>query len=224
MSGIFSNYPYRPSGGLLGTIGDVTKRKAFFSFHFDDVMRVNNVRNAFKIYNPTSILAPTFYDSSLWESRQLEGEESLKRLIRAGVRNTSVVCVLIGTNTWQRPWVRYEIARSVIDTKGLLAVHINSLSHHQRRSTDLRGLNPLNSMAVGLMPDGTYRLFEKGNGHWLRYQRHMQAVDLPKYLAEPKVGYVAPLNEGTMEYDFVAQQGHKNIGGWLDLAAKLAGR
>ena len=224
MNGLFSRPPYPPRGGLLSAFEKGTKRKAFFSFHYDDVMRVNNVRNAFKIYNPTSILAPTFYDSSLWESRKMEGEESLKRLIREVVEHTSVVCVLVGTETWQRPWVRYEIARSVIDKRGLLAVHINGLAHHQRRTADVRGLNPLNFMAVGLMHDATYRLFENINGSWCRYERHTPAVDLPKYLSPPKVGFVTPLNEGTMEYDFVAQKGHENIDGWIDLAAKLAGR
>jgi hypothetical protein len=48
-----------------------TKRRVFFSFHYDDVFRVNNVRNAFKIYNPGTLLTPSFQDSSLWESKKL---------------------------------------------------------------------------------------------------------------------------------------------------------
>jgi hypothetical protein len=46
-----------------------TKRKAFFSFHWDDIMRVNVVRNAWKIGHPDSALMRSFYDSSLWEAR-----------------------------------------------------------------------------------------------------------------------------------------------------------
>ena len=43
--------PALPTTGLgsIGTLRAKTKRKAFFSFHFDDVMRVNVVRNAWKI-------------------------------------------------------------------------------------------------------------------------------------------------------------------------------
>ncbi|MEJ6846718.1 TIR domain-containing protein [Sinorhizobium fredii] len=201
------------------------KRKAFFSFHYDDIMRVNNVRQAFKLYNPGTVLGgPTFYDSSLWESRKLEGDEALKRLIREGVEYTSVVCVLVGTNTWWRRWVKYEIARSIVDERGLLAVHINGINHHQRRVPDARGVNPLTRMAVGKMSDGTYRIFERTSFGWERYSDYSSAVKLPKYLHEPAVGHVTPLNWNTMEYDFAAQNGSKNIGGWLDLAAKMAGR
>jgi hypothetical protein len=66
-----------------------------------------------------------FYDGSLWESRKAEGDEAIKTLIREGVQYTSAVCVLVGTETWTRRWVKYEIARSVMDERGLLVVHIN---------------------------------------------------------------------------------------------------
>ena len=95
-------------------------------------MRVNVVRNAWKIVRPEYPLGGrTFYDSSLWESRQLEDPETLKRLIREGVGYTSAVCVLVGTETALRRWVRYEIARAVIDKRGLLAVHLNGVRHHK---------------------------------------------------------------------------------------------
>src|SRR5580693_5388677 len=90
------------------------KRKAYFAFHFDDIMRVNNVRNAWKITHPDAAIHRSFYDSSLWESKKSEGDEAIKRLIREGVEYASAVCVLVGTETWSRRWVKYEMARSVI--------------------------------------------------------------------------------------------------------------
>ena len=63
-----------------------TKRKVYFAFHFDDIMRVNVVRNAWKIDRPESALMRSFYDSSLWERKQLEGDDSVKRLIRGRSR------------------------------------------------------------------------------------------------------------------------------------------
>src|SRR6266705_2435814 len=89
-------------GTLAGGYTAQVKRKAYFAFHYDDIMRVNNVRNAWKITHPDSIFMRSFYDSSLWEVKQLEGDEALKRLIREGVDYTSAVCVLIGSQTWQR--------------------------------------------------------------------------------------------------------------------------
>jgi hypothetical protein len=41
----------------------------------------------------------SFLDSSFWESRKLENEEALKRLMREGVQYTSAVCVLAGKET-----------------------------------------------------------------------------------------------------------------------------
>jgi hypothetical protein len=213
----------------------VTKRKAYFAFHFADVMRVNNVRNAWKIDHPDNLLLRSFYDSSLWESRKLEGDEALKKLIREGVGYTSAVCVLVGTDTWSRRWVKYEIARSVIDGRGLLAVHINGLNHHQRRTTDPLGYNPLQLLGIGRSPNGQYVLYEQRKvvmnsltnqtaWQWLPYQDYTLSVPLPPYIAAPDIGYVMPLSAGAREYDFVAGTGHKNLGGWVDAAAQAAGR
>jgi hypothetical protein len=49
-------------------------------------MRVNNVRNAWKINHPNSDDMRGFYDGSLWESRKAEGDEAIKTLIREGVQ------------------------------------------------------------------------------------------------------------------------------------------
>jgi hypothetical protein len=57
---------------LLGRIGTPVKRKAYFAFHFDDIMRVNNVRNAWKITHPDNALNRSFYDSSLWKVKSLK--------------------------------------------------------------------------------------------------------------------------------------------------------
>jgi hypothetical protein len=47
-------------------------------------MRVNVVRNTWKITHPDVPLARSFYDSSIWERRRLEGDDTLKRLMREG--------------------------------------------------------------------------------------------------------------------------------------------
>jgi hypothetical protein len=135
------------------------KRKGFFSFHYADIMRVNNVRQSWKVNCPGRDDKRQFFDRSLWESVQRKNPEGLKNLIRTGMAHASVVCVLVGSETWCRPWVRYEIARSVIDKKGLLAVHINSLRHHQRVVPDGHGDNPLDYMAVGCPKQGVYFLY-----------------------------------------------------------------
>ena len=142
------------------------KRKAFCSFHYDDIMRVNVVRNAWKIDHPDDALMRSFQDSSLWESRKLEGDDAVRRLIREGVEYTSAVCVLIGTDTWLRRWVKYEIARAIVDGRGLLGVHLNSIRHHHTKTPHTRGHNPLEFLAVGKVQEAIlstprYYLYEK---------------------------------------------------------------
>jgi len=216
-----------------------TKRKAFFSFHFDDIMRVNNVRNAWKIIHPDSSLNRSFYDSSLWEARKLTTPESIKQLIRAGVLGTSAVCILVGSMTWDRRWVRYEIARAIIDGRGLLAVHLNNISHHRTKGPDPHGRNPLAHMGVAkqqpnehlppqyylcemkLVPDGSGGVIEQ----WYRYNDYTAPVKKPAWLTtDPAVDYVVPLSADTAEYDYEHDHGHRNIGSWIDQAAKQAGR
>ncbi|MBI3249571.1 MAG: TIR domain-containing protein [Deltaproteobacteria bacterium] len=192
-------------------------------------MRVNVVRNAWKIGHPDSPQMRSFYDSSLWERRQLESPESLKRLIREGVEHTSAICVLVGSKTWSRRWVRYEIARAIIDGRGLLVVHLNSINHHQTRIPHALGINPLSLMAVGkvqatwLTPP-QYYLFMRTVSGWERYQDHTASVSLPLWLPDPAPGYVTPLTSGSSEYNYIIQEGHKNIGVWIDSAARKAGR
>ncbi len=227
-----------PRSTLASLYAPPTKRKAFFSFHFDDIMRVNVVRNAWKIRRPAnSVFMRTFYDSSLWESKKLEGDEAVKRLIREGVCDTSAVCVLVGAETWSRRWVRYEIARAIIDGRGLLAVHLNGIRHHQAKVPHARGANPLTYMSVGkVQPDiwtpAKYYLFElkplwTRQGYqwgWYRYEDYTLPVTLPKWLSDCAPGYVSRLSLNADEYHYIADDGSRNIGSWIDRAAQRAGR
>lgn len=233
MAGLFDNSFGRAGGAVPQPFGPRPglKRRAYFAFHFADVMRVNVVRNAWKIVRPEDRLGRYFQDSSLWEARQLEGSDALKRLIREGVQSTSAVCVLVGSETWNRRWVRYEIARAVIDGRGLLAVHLNNINHHVVQQRHTLGYNPLGCMAVGKRQDHIlsipqYYLCE-WDGHsksWIWYADYTQPVKLPSYLNDPSPGKCTPLSTGAAEYDYIGYNGHKNIGSWIDQAAQKVGR
>lgn len=152
------------------------------------------------------------------------------------MEHASVVCVLVGTHTWNRPWVRYEIARAVIEKKGLVAVHINGLRYHKRLTADANGENPLGYMGVGCPKLGTYYLYERigrpvvqygqlvMQWRWEKYSRYTVPVSVPKYMQAPTEGKVVPLSAVTVSYDYVGGKGHENIGCWIDMAALRAGR
>ena len=76
-------------------------RRVFFSFHFqNDIWRVNQVRQSWRYNNPNSQLCRYsnddlgFRDASIWERAKREGVLSMKRLIDARIKNTSVTCIL----------------------------------------------------------------------------------------------------------------------------------
>lgn len=227
-------------GSVLG-IPQSKKRRVFFSFHYADIMRVNNVRLSGEFAKSPSDSGRDvegFYDNSLWESRKRSGEEAIRNLIREGVKNSSAVCVLTGSETWSRAWVRYEIARGIIDGRGILVVHVNGLKHHRSGVTHSAGPNPLDYIGIykeppaGALSTPRYLLYElrqvwKGYGYayeWHPYAKHTQQVDRPSWLIDPSPGYIMPLSASAAAYDYVGGQGHKNIGTWIDNAAVAAGR
>jgi MTH538 TIR-like domain (DUF1863) len=200
------------------------KRKVYFAFHFADIMRVNNVRNAWKIDHPDAVLNRSFYDSSIWEKKAAMGDESVKQLIRDGVGYTSAVCVLAGTETWNRRWVRYEIARAVIDGRGLLAVHINGINSHLTSKPDPLGYNPLDNMGIARKANGKLYLCEWQNGRWEWYTDYTDSVSLPPYLGEPVGDSALQLSTGARVYDYARETGSTNIGAWIDAAARQVNR
>lgn len=101
-------------------------RKVFFSFHYDDVTRANVVRNSDVITRQYQTGA-RFYDKSLWEEVQKQGPVAIKRMINDALDGSSVTCVLIGQETWQRPWVRYEILKSMARGNGIFGVRIHDV-------------------------------------------------------------------------------------------------
>jgi hypothetical protein len=228
---LHSNLPWTLAHDLLQP---ETKRKAYFAFRFEDIMRVNNVRNAWKFNHPESLYKRSFFDRSIWGKSDAQKPESLKALMRGAVVQSSAICVLIGTHTWQGRWVKYEIARSVIDERGLLGVHINGIKHIERLAADAPGLSPLHFMGIFHSPNGLYYLYEsflEFNGTtelvalvWRPYQDFTDPVPLPRYIPSIQQGLVMPLARYTQEYDYVADGGKTNIGAWIDKAASAVGR
>ncbi len=152
-----------------------------------------------------------------------EGEEALKRLIRRGMGNSSVTCVLAGTWTWSRPFVRYEIAHCLFRKSGLLAVFIHNVRHPQK-GTSAPGYDPLAFMGLELREDGMGRVCELVDGQWRPFELMKQLVPWPQWLPKPSVGFLYPLSVGTSSYDYVLDDGHQNLPAWAQSAALRAGR
>jgi len=198
-------------------------RRTFFSFHYQpDVWRAWNVRNSW-VVRPQDQEDRGFFDSSVFEASKKNGDDALKAFLRNGIDNSSVTCVLAGSATWTRRWVRYEIARSVVKGNGLLAVYIHNVKDRHGQIA-AQGANPLSQMGLYRTDSGIF-LAEWGDGKWVRYGDYTLAIpegDL--WFKAPTSATVVQLHDHCMSYDFVAQDGRKNIGGWIETAAGLAGR
>jgi hypothetical protein len=114
-------------------------RRVFFSFHYADVWRASQVRNSW--VTKTDRESAGFWDSAAWEEVQKRGDAAVKRWIDSQLNGTSVTAVLIGGETWTRPYVQYEIQRSHEKGNGLFGVYIHNCKD-QRGLTCSRGINP----------------------------------------------------------------------------------
>ena len=57
-----------------------------------------------------------------------KNDDAIKRMIDKGLEGTSVTVVLIGKETSDRKWVRYEIKESYKKGNGLLGVYIGCIT------------------------------------------------------------------------------------------------
>lgn len=222
---MFGSNPYLRSNRPFGTpIYAATKskqRSTFYSFHYDDVFRVNHIRKAVVFQPNDRERFRTPQDKSLWEKAKNTNPGALKLMIMRGLAGTTVTCVLAGEHTWSRPWVRYELARSLLKGNGLLTVHIDGCEC-PNNGFGRRGPNPFSYLALGL----DRRIYELNFwGEWVLYDKISQKVEAwPKWLSRPKPRYVMPLDTGTAEYDWINDKGRENLLHWTDAAAKAAGR
>lgn len=132
-----------------GTTYALAKRGApknvFFSFHYADIWKVNQVRNSWLTHE--SARAAGFFDKSIRESAQTHCEDALRELIDQGLEGTDATVVLIGGRTHQREWVQYEIEQSAIRGNRLLGITIHNL-RNQRKRTCQEGKNPFDAFVI----------------------------------------------------------------------------
>jgi len=99
-------------------------RRVFFSFHYKHVWKVNQIRS---MPNVIGTAAAGFQDSSLWESSKAQ-PETIKRMIRDGLKNTSVTVVCVTHGSANREYIEYEIDKSIERGNGLVAIQIHHLN------------------------------------------------------------------------------------------------
>ena len=178
-------------------------RVVFFSFDYDDVWRVNQVRNSGVFVGEQH---SGFRDKAEYEQVKRRGDAAIKGWIRSQMQRCSVTCVLIGTNTHRSKWVNFEIAESIANGMGLLGVYIHKLrGPNDERDTVLDWLlqptspptNPLDNHNMPPKDWSEERLPCKAGDH---FETHTW---------EPPGPWFSQAND---------------LGAWVDEAARRAGR
>lgn len=190
-------------------------KRVFFSFHYQDVIdfRANVVRNHW-MTKPDREEAG-YFDASIWESARKQGDIALKRLINGGLENTTNTCVLIGSNTYTRPWVRYELLKSFRKGNHLFSVHVNSIKGKDGL-TKVLGQNPLAYVGVTYSNDGkTATLWEKNGSDWVKYDKIDGTADYAVQVDTQYRGKGFNLSNWYPTYDWDTDQGYDNFASWV---------
>jgi hypothetical protein len=204
-------------------------RYTFFSFSYTDVsnFRVNVVRNSWRYHNDNS----SFYDASIWEDSYTKNRAKLKRMIDDALYGTSVTAVLIGSDTADRRWVRYEIIKSFEQGKGILGVHINRI-RCKNQTICRKGVSPLEKLGVQVSANGDYIAFyEVVSGRWQLYKdiapipnRQSNSVFFEQNRRNKDFGKFYRFSELFEAYCWKTDDGHRNYPKWVEQAAIQAGR
>ena len=164
----------------------------FFSFHYErDVTRAWQVRNSWVTQSGE---AEAFDDRGLREAVKRNDERAIRDAINRGIRETSVTAVLIGAETAQRPWVLYEIARTLERGNALLGIYIHNIKCMQTRKNDKKGANPFRFVDVEVDEGGIFTERWVTKSLWEVY------------------------GESIPMFDWVNDEGYENLTDWIDQA------
>jgi hypothetical protein len=190
-------------------------KRVFFTFHYKDVIdfRANVVRTHW-MTKPDREDAG-YFDASIWENARRQGETALKRLINGALDNTTNTCVLIGSETFLRPWVRYELLKSFLRGNHLFGVHINGIKSKDG-TTKALGQNPFEFVGVTYSSDGrTGTLWEKTETEWIRYDKIDGSANFPCQVESQFWGKGFNLGNWYQIYDWYGHDGYNNFPTWV---------
>jgi hypothetical protein len=200
-------------------------RRVFFSFHYEkDIWRANIVRNSW--VTKGNFESAGFIDAAEYEKIKRQGDESIKRWINEQLEGTSVTVVLIGSETYLRDWVRYEIIKSFDRENALLGVYIHNMKN-QFEMTDIKGPNPFEYVGVFIDKNGNGTYRERNDNEWTKFSLYPKCgLNFPeKYRTNEVYKFNSKaFNIKIKLYDWKNDDGYNNLGDWIEEAAEQAGR
>lgn len=188
-------------------------KRVFFSFHYQDIIdfRANVVRNHWRLKPDRE--SAGYFDASIWEKAKKEGDIAVKRLINNAIKNTSNTCVLIGSQTFNRKWVSYEIMKSMASGNHIFGVHINTIKDKNQK-TKAKGPNPLYYLGYSFSENGkSLNLHDFVKGKWIKYP-DMDGYSV-KEVEEKYRNKIYRLSTDYSVYDWIDDKGYDNFTKWV---------
>lgn len=174
------------------------KRQVFFSFHYaNDSWRVQQVRNMGRVEGNT----PATYND--WEEVKRKGDLSIKNWINSAMSYRSCVVVLVGSETANRKWVKYEIERAWECGKGIVAIHIHGLKNSAGEQST-KGKNPFKQFCI-----------DKTFNYIVNHESPADANEIN--LASVCKCYDTPYISSTYVYDHISS----NLENWIEEAISI---
>ena len=189
------------------------QRRVFFSFDYDDVRRVEQIRNCQSLQHEKK----GFIDKADREELKRCGKDAIARWIDGQLQGTSVTIVAFGACTYKSEWVGYEIKQSVNKGNGLLGIDICSIKDplrvrlHGFDIADRGNINPLFAYPVKeerIPPSFPESIPPISPGSFLLRTSAMSRT----------------LSNIYRSYDWVNDSGRDNIVQWIEDAAEIASR
>lgn len=195
-------------------------KNVFFSFHYEDVIsfRANVVRN----HDTVKGRQAGYFDKSIWEDAKKTSPLALKRLINNNLDGTSVTCVLIGSQTYARTWVIYEIFRSIYKGNKIIGVYINRIKGKDGLIKS-NGPNPFDFTGVYFNEDGSSYAFITRSSHTSQW-KFWEEIDSCRFFrnqyftsqyAYSNRGKCISLSSFLMTYDWISDNGYTNFKNWI---------
>lgn len=178
-------------------------RVVFFSFDYDDIWRVTQVRNSGRFIGEKR---SGFRDKAEYEQVKRRGDAAICNWIRRQMHGCSVTCVLIGAATYRSRWVDFEIAESIARDMGLLGVYVHKLHAPQNQPQD----TVLDTLFQLPSPPNPLDNHSLTTNNWFGQPISVTAsAHFETHTWEPRDSFLSLPND---------------LGAWVDEAARRAGR
>ena len=120
----------------------MAKRRVFYSFHYNaDAWRTSQVRNIGAIDGNKSA------SDNDWETVKKGGDKAIQKWIDEQLNGRSCTVVLIGNETAERKWIKYEIENSWNNSKGVLGIYVHNLKDSYGKQAS-KGKNPFDEFTM----------------------------------------------------------------------------